>query len=131
MRHECNSDAHLMKLLNLNEQQIPDFVAAKKRFQAKHDSIGQQIRKVSVEIIKEVMAQTPNTAMIDELTLQFGELQKAQKGLVVVHFTELKSMLNAGQQEVLKQMMCCMEKAGTTIGHEKRGCCQYDSSSAN
>lgn len=126
----CNNnvDDFLLKQLNLNVEQAQDFMQAKAEFQQKHDSIGREIHKLSKQIIGEVMSDSVNNQLVNELIGQFGELQVQQKQMLVVHFTALKQKLTPEQYKVLKRMMCRMDrpappnKSESPRGHGARDC---------
>lgn len=95
----------LSRALKLSPEQEEDFAVIRKNFHLKFDSLDFEIRNVSKAIMDELSVDNPDKNKLEELIQKYGELQIAQKQVMVNHLLDVKSMCNPEQQQRFCRMV--------------------------
>jgi len=89
----------MAKALNLTPEQKDEFRMLKGKFHKSFDTLEVQIRNINKLLTDEVVKDEPNQRTIDSLIVQFSQVQREQKQVMVKHLLEVKAKCTPEQQE--------------------------------
>ncbi|KAB2871553.1 MAG: periplasmic heavy metal sensor [Bacteroidales bacterium] len=89
----------MAKALDLSPEQRDEFRMLKVKFHKAFDTLEVQIRDINKLLTEEVVKDEPNQQTIDSLIDEFGQVQQAQKRVMVEHLQEVKAKCTPEQKE--------------------------------
>lgn len=110
VRETNQGGRYMAKQLQLTHEQIKEFDSLRERFHDESDKLIRDSRKVSKEIMEEIMSENPDTEKLSTLAKTFGEVQEEQKQMMIKHLLEIRSKCTVSQQANFKKLLRQIEK---------------------
>jgi Spy/CpxP family protein refolding chaperone len=89
----------IQKELGLNEQQMKEFESHFNKFRDVTRPLVDSLREIRMELNREIAAEHPNTANLDQLTDEIGRLEISLQKRTIEHMLETKNFLTPEQQK--------------------------------
>jgi hypothetical protein len=105
---------YVAKQLQLSPEQVIQFDSLREKFHGESVALTRDSRKVSIEIMEEIMSEKPDISKLKLLAEKFGKMQENQKQLMIDHLLEVRSKCNPSQQVHFRKLIRQMEN------HEQR-----------
>jgi len=108
--------------LGINDEQFPAFRDYNKHFNTEAGMLTEKMRELRKQMVDEMASENPDTARLNEIASEFGNLHKEMKKVTMEYYFNLKSISDDSQKERLHFMFRDMlDPEGSIYGRGRGG----------
>lgn len=99
-----NRVGYFHKQIGLRDEQRPLFNEYNREFNMKAGELSEKMRELRHQMVDEIALENPDTALLDDIASEFGDLHEEMKKLTMEYYFNLKSVADTMQKERLHFM---------------------------
>ena len=108
--------------IGISDEQFPAFNDYNMQFNTRANQLSEEMRELRQQMVDEMASENPDTALLNDIASEFGNLHREMKKLTMEYYLNLKSVSDETQRERLHFMFRDMlDPEGTIYGRGRGG----------